>query len=291
MPPLVYKTFGTDGVSIRPYKTHKTQNYVYTSGSNSNPAEITFGEGIAFATASGLITGSYGTVETQTRTLVDGFVSASSSANIDGTFKEPLFESVQNLFYSSNPLSSGSITFPLGGDGDRGWTPSGSIYVFNIAQQAYGETIRPGTFQLTISGSIFTDTNGAGRIYSGSSLVGNIFYPHGLCVLDKTSNLIQITSGTSLDIQFDATQTIYEYQVMATINPGEFNYSFNPSALRFTTEGAKVLDEMSTGSLSPYITSIGLYNNSYELIAVAKVPRPIKRLNKSQQTFVIRFDF
>ena len=194
MPPLVYKTLGSNGVSIKPFKVHKTQHYTYTSGSSSDA--ISLGEGLAFTTASGLFTGSYGTVETKTRTLVDDFISGSASANSDGTFKELLYDSVKNLFYSSHLLTSRSVTFPAGGDGDREWTPSDSIYVLNIAQQAYGETVRPGTFSFGLSGSIYSD-DGYGRIKSASVTVGNIFYPYGLCVLD---NSLTIESGSSLSI-------------------------------------------------------------------------------------------
>jgi hypothetical protein len=33
-----------------------------------------------------------------------------------------------------------------------------------------------------------------------------------------------------------------------------------------------------------------MYNDNYDLIAVAKVPRPIRRIVEMDQTFVIKFD-
>ena len=46
-----------------------------------------------------------------------------------------------------------------------------------------------------------------------------------------------------------------------------------------------------TGSLySPYITSVGLYNDANELIAVAKTGRPIPKTQNTDMTFVVKID-
>jgi hypothetical protein len=40
----------------------------------------------------------------------------------------------------------------------------------------------------------------------------------------------------------------------------------------------------------PYITSVGLYNDQSELLAVAKLSRPIKKPKEYDISFTIRFD-
>lgn len=46
-----------------------------------------------------------------------------------------------------------------------------------------------------------------------------------------------------------------------------------------------------TGSyLSTYVTTIGLYDEDYNMIAVAKLPKPIKKLPDYNLNFIIRFD-
>jgi hypothetical protein len=46
-----------------------------------------------------------------------------------------------------------------------------------------------------------------------------------------------------------------------------------------------------TGSfLTPFITSIGLYDDNCELVAIAKLPQPIKSLPNIDMNFIIRFD-
>ena len=46
-----------------------------------------------------------------------------------------------------------------------------------------------------------------------------------------------------------------------------------------------------TGSyLAPFITTIGLYNESNEMLAVAKLPKPIKNLPDYPVNFIVRID-
>ena len=46
-----------------------------------------------------------------------------------------------------------------------------------------------------------------------------------------------------------------------------------------------------TGSyLAPFITTIGLYDDDNNMIAVAKLPKPIKNLPDYDMNFIVRFD-
>ena len=46
-----------------------------------------------------------------------------------------------------------------------------------------------------------------------------------------------------------------------------------------------------TGSyLAPYITTIGLYDDELNMIAIAKLPKPIKSLPDYPLNFIVRFD-
>lgn len=115
--------------------------------------------------------------------------------------------------------------------------------------------------------------------------------------LITSGGLSQLYSGSTVSVTFQSTQTIYEYQVIATIEPYEFNTSMNPSVTQMLATGStgnsgsvQVVDQMLSGTLSPYITTIGLYNDRYELVAIGKLPNPIKRLSKTQQSFIIRWD-
>jgi hypothetical protein len=43
-------------------------------------------------------------------------------------------------------------------------------------------------------------------------------------------------------------------------------------------------------SFSPYITSIGLYNNNNDLVAIAKLATPLKKRKDIDINVIIRFD-
>jgi len=323
------KAIGQENITIRPFVVHKSQTAQYTTGSLVNAPWFTVSTAITFDSSSA--TGWYSDI--------NSWSSASAPTNSDGSFVMPLFQSVQSLLYASasdakglHPITASFVTgsgsalfrFP-NGDGYFQFPLSHSCYIVNIGQQLFGEEIKPGTFKLSepsagTSASIIDD--GFGRLYVSSSttsasLVGNLFYGVGIGVVARdltladteiigTSGML-FNSGSDLKTEFSASQTFYEYQVIATIDAHEFNFSTNPSATgegtffgrgRATAQGAgaisgsgdKISDLMLSGSLSPYMTTIGLYNKDNQLLAVGKLPRPIQRSSKTQQSIVLRFD-
>lgn len=138
------------------------------------------------------------------------------------------------------------------------------------------------------------------------SIVGNVFYDRGLIVL--TDYYSQILSQFTLN--YRATTTIYETEILLNVEEGEFNVSQNPSAVdngfiklynftssfdSTTTGGFGDYEYSSsvdpTGSyLTPYITTIGLYDDTGAMVAVAKLPTPIKSLPDYPINFLVRLD-
>ena len=49
-------------------------------------------------------------------------------------------------------------------------------------------------------------------------------------------------------------------------------------------------DNVTGSAFTPYITSIGLYNDSNELIAVAKTNKPIPKSTHADMTFEVKID-
>jgi hypothetical protein len=85
--------------------------------------------------------------------------------------------------------------------------------------------------------------NGSSYIYDLNNLVndhviGHVFYRNGKIILSNSGSvfdeLLKDRSNLNLpkyDITYKSQQTFYEKQVLCRIEPGEFNYSTNPSAL------------------------------------------------------------
>ena len=180
-----------------------------------------------------------------------------------------------------------------------------------------------------ITSPTFTDDSYSNLIDSGSNVAGNIFYDRGLIVLtrDITSGS-GAGNLTNFTLNFRSTKTIFENEVFIPVLESEFNYSQNPSAVyedgaRLYThimqrpgstkigdlvtssfydagikwvrgafnqyEASSSLDQ--TGSfLAPMITTIALYDNELNMVAVAKLPQTIKSLPDYPVNFIIRFD-
>ena len=185
------------------------------------------------------------------------------------------------------------------------------------------------TNNANVPSTTFTDDSYSNLIDSGSNVAGNIFYDRGLIVLtrDITSGSY-VGNLTNFTLNFRSTKTIFENEVFIPVLESEFNYSQNPSAVyedgaRLYThimqrpgstkigdlvtssfydagikwvrgafnqyEASSSLDQ--TGSfLAPMITTIALYDNELNMVAVAKLPQPIKSLPDYPVNFIIRFD-
>ena len=176
------------------------------------------------------------------------------------------------------------------------YIPTGSnnqIGVISIPTTLFGEQIRPSSFNMTsLSGSISDDGEG-NIIYTSSSIninVGDIIYSHGVIVLTNStysSPLISVfIDQSTVTMSFASTYTIYETQYKCNIHENEFNLSYNPSLLSGST-----VYEYATGSFfSPYITTVGLYNDNQELLAVAKLAKPLFSSNTTDMNIIINLD-
>jgi hypothetical protein len=277
------KSLTADNYFVRPFLTHKGQSFTFTVLSGSNPSQVSVDIAIKPTLAPGF-----------------QFDSASAASNPSGIYMQGLYAATQNLMYRSGSVYSRGYRF----------VPVENVfYVVSVAQAAYGEKIRPASILLTsaTSTSSLVD-DGVGNIVSAahtSSVVGSVNYELGLIVLKQvtgsfSSSVITdigsyFTTGSKITIDFEATQTIYEHQIICTMEPGEFNYSMNPSVKSASGSVAgypsgRVMDQFASQSLTPYFTTVGFYTDLGELVVIAKVPRAIKRAVDSQQTVIARFD-
>jgi hypothetical protein len=46
-----------------------------------------------------------------------------------------------------------------------------------------------------------------------------------------------------------------------------------------------------SGTVRPYITTIGLYNDKAELVAIGKLANPVTKLDDVDMNFIIRWDY
>ena len=130
---------------------------------------------------------------------------------------------------------------------------------------------------------------------NGSPYIGNLFYQHGFAIITHPLYqyvLTKTATTSSLEtIEFQGSHLIYEHEYQCTINENEFNSTYNLSARKVRSQEKPDLADFTTGSLwSPYITTIGLYNEEGELLVVGKLAQPIKCSDETDTTFVLRWD-
>jgi len=138
---------------------------------------------------------------------------------------------------------------------------------------------------------LFASSSNVNYTIGGGTNVGNIFYPHGVGVISKTDQLVSLLKnsvGYGTNVNWQASHTIFQHQYRCRVNESSLNYSQNPS-IKSGSNGETY--NFATGSyFQPYITTVGLYNDSNELIAVAKLGQPIPKSRYTDMTFVIALD-
>ena len=308
-----YKQLLASDIIVSPLKAHKTFTISGSSDLTANSIDRLIGTNEVFSTTGNTT----GFVETRYQSSVYDFAKQSyysnylsgslgspvntASFNQDGTVTGPYYEPAFDNYLET------TLSFPKEfptGSGEK-------IGVISIPNELYGDYIKPGTFRLT-SGSLvqFID-DGEGNIYYGTRLIGNIFYSHGTVILTEQGNLytgfsigeygdvVYGDSGTGsisiiddvitseINVTFRSTQTIYETQYKCTLGDTEFNATLNPSSM--TEEG--VTNSNITGSdFQPYITTVGLYNDNKELLAIGRMAKPVQKLPSTDLSLLINID-
>jgi hypothetical protein len=89
-------------------------------------------------------------------------------------------------------------------------------------------------------------------------------------------------------LSFKNEYIIYEQEVRCKVGENDFNFSNNPT---ITTDNSGSIAPFATGSsFTPYVTTVGLYNERSELLAVAKLAQPIPLSSTTDTVFVVKYD-
>ncbi len=105
-----------------------------------------------------------------------------------------------------------------------------------------------------------------------------------------TINLNSINSvlnqGASFSLQSE--ETISSNYVFVRVRNGEFNYSTNPSII---TGSGELRYDVLVNSPQAYMTTVGLYNDNNDLVAVAKLSRPLLKDFTKEALVRIKLDY
>lgn len=212
--------------------------------------------------------------------------------------------------FSNIKLTQNNANLYIGNKGGKSNYFSGSLSQLKI----YNKTLTP------------TQIENHYKSSNGSPYIGNIFYPNGIITIthpDKlpilsrnilggigsvivNPNLVDpnfnsrfIVGGVENSfsfyginqLKFQGSHLIYEYEYQCTINEHEFNHTNNNTARKIPSPLSSEQADFTTGSLfKPYITTIGLYNDNHELLAVGKLGQPLRTSDETDTTLVVRWD-
>jgi len=127
-------------------------------------------------------------------------------------------------------------------------------------------------------------SGGINFVYSGSaSATGSI-------VTTPNTSLYQAISGSGASsFTINSQETITSDYVFVRPKSSQFNYSENPSFISGST--GEVLYPQFINNPQTYITTIGLYNDTNELLAVAKLSRPLPKDFTKEALVRVKLDF
>ena len=321
-----YKPFTTSDVVVTPFKVNKSFTFEGASEFTASDSGIDryFGKNL---TPTLFVSGSFpsGEINTYNQELVyrsirqlyysnylrgmDGSPVITASFNTDGTITGGAGTDNPSYYnYLSDTLDANRL-FPQDID-DR-------IGVISIPSKVFGEYIKPGTFTFsyvgTLTSGVITDDEN-GNLFQDGSKVGDLIYQHGIAVITSFGTSItgsvfgtakygtgsySVAGAQTLDdaitsnnvtCSFESTMTIYESQYKCTLLENEFNYSLNPSIITSSSDIGVPLDFVTGSYFEPYITTVGLYNNSKELLAIGKMAQPLQSSDVTDTTILINLD-
>jgi len=128
----------------------------------------------------------------------------------------------------------------------------------------------------------FAVSGGIGFQYSGSS-------SGSITPVDSPNRSLYQAISASGNFMLNSQETITSDYVFVRAKNAEFNYSENPSYISGST--GEVLYPYFINNPQTYITTIGLYNDTTELLAVAKLSRPLLKNFTKEALVRVKLDF
>ena len=221
--------------------------------------------------------------------------------NVSDVEYSPLvWRSIHKLYYSNYDRNTGGIeTSGSYYNYEESSLATGSRFLLDIAavvslpRDVIGTHIEPRSFSLAVNDDedfLYLD-DGEGFLRQSNRdtglIKGIINYSHGLAIINKT-RVGNVIANPNRTLEWKSNQPIYTYNYNIKLSDYEFNHTLNPTAQ--SGSDGKAAD-LATGSyFQPYITSVGLYNDANELIAVAKLSKPLPKSRHTETVIKVRLD-
>jgi hypothetical protein len=208
-------------------------------------------------------------------------------------YKEKLFLPTFNIRLST---SSGSINLTNNSRDTNNVEYCDSGRIFDIVSGSNGSSIMNGGY--TVSGSYGKYLPDVGIILLNPKALALPFISGGIDLnldynnnnINYTSNLLKLFNSINNGSYFslNSEETITSNFIFINVPPNECNYTTNPSIIN--DNGELYYDNL-INNPEVFVTTIGLYNDSNELLAVAKLSKPLSKNFTKQLSLRVKLDF
>lgn len=293
---------------------------VYNTGSSISGSEVQFSieyghiQGSGSAYYNSLVPGvsPTRTIYGQFRTLVNGDENTNFNFGTNNTssrdifvisvnrarYKETLFPGSLNLY-----LKSGSTTIRLTDNSSNlstvTYTDAGRV--FDIVSGSNGSAVTTAYFSNVAAG--YTPSGSYGKFLPDVGLI--ILNPRALALPAASGGiLLNVSESTNIagrnahtlyaaisggaNFQLNSEETITSDFVFVRIKNSEFNYTTNPSII---SSSGDLLYSSLINNPQTYITTVGLYNDNSDLLAVAKLSKPLPKTFTAEALVRMKLDF
>ena len=118
--------------------------------------------------------------------------------------------------------------------------------------------------------------------------VGNAFHNNGFFVITSADPQYDTVLSSPYTASYQSTVHVFEFSTLCKIDMGDFNMTTNNTALRDDNE--TYLTRVTSSAFEPYITTVGLYNEYAQLLAIGKLANPLKNRNDVDMNILVRCD-
>ncbi|MDC1160164.1 hypothetical protein OAT10_00270 [Luminiphilus sp.] len=188
-----------------------------------------------------------------------------------------------NGYYVNSPAGEYGVLYATGTAGTD-VTAANQHYAVGLLYYQAGIAVITGSmFADATDNGILNDTLGTNEMSASVSNTGYNFV---------TASTIQVFSDSIrnrvYNIQYNNTTELNSSVYFCRANHNEFNYSSNPT---YVNDSKIRVKDIETDIPKSYITTVGLYSEKKELLAVAKLSEPIKKTAENEFTLRVRLDY
>jgi hypothetical protein len=135
--------------------------------------------------------------------------------------------------------------------------------------------------------SSLSDRNEGGTLLQ-TNHVGNVFEKQGVAIISSADYRFDDVLSLNYTASYKSTLTRYELSAITRVSAGDFNMSLNHTLTR--DNNITYQSYVSSSDFAPYITTIGLYDDAGQLLAIGKLAQPVKKRDDVDMNFLIRID-